>query len=77
MNDTPSIAAGALYRKVGAVIVEKDVLVCASRPVSKIAPECLGCFLLKVDGALLVALAVDKHDALVQVNVVEGQPDKL
>jgi hypothetical protein len=60
-----------------ALVVEKDMLIRTSWSVCKIGSYGLGRFLLKIDGTLFVALTVDKHGALVQVNIVESQPDKL
>lgn len=67
----------ALDGKMSALVVEKDVLIEASWPVRKIGSNGLGRFLLKKDGALLVALAVDQHHFFVKVNIFHLKPDKL
>src|SRR2546421_2597068 len=59
----------ASHREAGSLVVEKHLLVTALPPHGKVASERLGRFLLKVDSALLVALAVYEHGALVQVNI--------
>src|SRR6266851_1961514 len=63
--------------KVSAVIVEKDMLVKTSWPISKVASQCLGRFLLKVDCSLLVALAVDQHYFFIKVNIFYLKPYQL
>ena len=51
----------AAHGKMGALVVEKHVLVKASWPVGKLSSYGLGGFLFKVDRSLLVALAVNQH----------------
>ncbi len=51
------------------LVVEEHMLIQATWPVGKVGSQGLGCFPLKIDGALLVAFAVNQHRASVQVNV--------
>src|SRR5256885_15475143 len=66
----------ASHGKMASLVVEKHLLVCRVWPGCKIGSECLGRFLLKVDGSLLVSLAVHQHRACLKGNIRNSQPNQ-